>query len=54
VIFRFDLRRVLRQKLGRFFGFGYLLILLWLVSWLWLSHLAHSSPLFTYLIQLID
>ncbi|BDU70971.1 ABC transporter permease [Mesoterricola silvestris] len=42
VIFRFDLRRVLRLKLGRFFGFVFVVILLILCAELYLNHLMAS------------
>jgi ABC-type transport system involved in multi-copper enzyme maturation permease subunit len=42
VIFRFDLRRVLRLKLGRFFGFVFLMILLVLCVQLYANHLMAS------------
>ena len=44
VIFRFDLRRVLRLKLGRFFGFSFLLILLVQCVTLYMKHLMASKP----------
>lgn len=43
VIFRFDLRRVLRLKLGRFFGFVFLAILLILCAQLYVNHLMASK-----------
>ena len=43
VIFRFDLRRVLRLKLGKFFGFGYVFILLILCARLYFKHLVASN-----------
>ena len=43
VIFRFDLRRIMRLKLGRFFGFGFLLILLAQCSQLYVKHLMSSN-----------
>jgi ABC-type transport system involved in multi-copper enzyme maturation permease subunit len=46
VILRYDLRRVMRQKLGRFFGFAFLLILLIQCGWLYAKHLMGSNPVF--------
>ena len=43
VILRFDLKRVLRLKLGRFFGFAFLLILLIECVTLYTTHLMGTS-----------
>lgn len=42
VIARFDLARILRQKLGRFFGFLFLLVLVILCVQLYVNHLLGS------------
>jgi len=44
VILRFDLKRMLRLKLGRFFGFAFLLILLVECVTLYTTHLMGTSP----------
>lgn len=43
VLMRFDLRRVLRQRLGRFFGFALGGILLLKVGMLYVNHLMNSN-----------
>jgi ABC-type transport system involved in multi-copper enzyme maturation permease subunit len=43
VMFRFDLRRVLRLKLGRFFGFVFAILLLVLCVQLYANHLMASK-----------
>jgi hypothetical protein len=40
---RFDLARLWRQKIGRFFGFTFLLILLWKVARIYVDHLLHTN-----------
>ena len=54
VIFRFDLKRVLRLKLGRFFGFAFLLILLIQCGQLYVKHLMGSNLAFATLRTLSD
>jgi hypothetical protein len=54
ILFRFDLRRVLRQKLGRFFGFAFVLILLIQLGWLYMRHLMGTNPTFAPLRPLAD
>ena len=54
VIFRFDLRRVLRLKLGRFFGFSFLLILLIQCGWLYATHLMGTREAFASLRPLAE
>ena len=54
VIFRFDLRRVLRLKLGRFFGFLFLFILLIQCGTLYLRYLTGSNPTLAPLRPLAD
>lgn len=44
VLARFDLRRILRQKLGKFFGFVFLLLLIIQLTVLYLRHLLDTSP----------
>ena len=43
VMFRFDLRRVLRLKMGKFFGFFFLIILLSLCAQLYFKHLMGTQ-----------
>ena len=43
VLMRFDLTRLWRQKIGRFFGFTFLLLLLWKVARIYLDHLLHTN-----------
>nr|WP_320132523.1 hypothetical protein [uncultured Holophaga sp.] len=43
VLARFELRRLLRQRLGRFFGFAFLLVLLVDLGTLYLKHLVGSA-----------
>ena len=54
VIFRFDFRRVMRLKLGRFFGFAFLLILIIECGWLYAKHLMGTSAAFAQLRPLAD
>jgi ABC-type transport system involved in multi-copper enzyme maturation permease subunit len=54
VIFRFDLRRVLRLKLGRFFGFAFIGILLIQCVWLYAKHLLGTSAALASLRPLAD
>jgi hypothetical protein len=44
VIARFDLARILRQKLGRFFGFFFLMVLIVLCAQLYFHHLMGTRP----------
>ena len=43
VILRFDAARLWRQKIGRFFGFTFLSILLWKVARIYLDHLLQTN-----------
>ncbi|MBS1767007.1 MAG: hypothetical protein JST05_06345 [Acidobacteria bacterium] len=43
VIARFDLRRILRQKMGRFFGFVFTVLLLWRVGYVYLYYLKNQN-----------
>ncbi len=43
VLMRFDFTRLWRQKIGRFFGFTFLLLLLWKVARIYLDHLLHTN-----------
>ena len=54
VIFRFDLRRVLRLKLGRFFGFAFIGILLVQCGWLYVKHLLGTNAALATLRPLAD
>jgi len=42
-IMRFDLKRILRAKLGRFFGFAFTLMLIFVVGKLYVQHLLESK-----------
>jgi ABC-type transport system involved in multi-copper enzyme maturation permease subunit len=54
VLFRFDLRRVLRLKLGRFFGFAFVLILIIQCVWLYAKHLVGTNAALAQLRPLAD
>ena len=54
VIVRFDLRRILRLKMGRFFGFGFLIILLIQCSTLYVKHLMGTTPALAQLQPMAD
>jgi len=54
VILRFDLKRMLRLKLGRFFGFAFLLILLVECVTLYTTHLMGTSPAWAQLKPVAD
>lgn len=54
VLLRFDLRRVLRLKLGRFFGFAFVLILLIQCVWLYTKHLLGTNASLSALRPLAD
>ena len=43
VIMRFDLARLWRQKIGRFFGFAFLVMLLWKVARIYIDHLLQTN-----------
>jgi len=43
---RFDLARLWRQKIGRFFGFTFLAILLWQVGWIYAKYLMQTNQTF--------
>jgi ABC-type transport system involved in multi-copper enzyme maturation permease subunit len=43
VLMRFDLTRLWRQKIGRFFGFSFLVILGWKVARIYLEHLLQTN-----------
>ena len=43
VIARFDLRRIVRQRLGKFFIFIFLIILIIEIGWLWANFLSNSG-----------
>ena len=46
VIMRFDLTRLWRQKIGRFFGFTFLLVLVWKVARIYVDHLLQTNQAF--------
>ncbi len=46
VIMRFDLTRLWRQKIGRFFGFAFLMMLLWKVARIYVDHLLQTNQAF--------
>ena len=46
VLMRFDLARLWRQKIGRFFGFTFLVILLWQVGWIYAKYLMQTNQAF--------
>ena len=43
VLMRFDLTRLWRQKIGRFFGFSFLALLLWKVARIYVEHLLQTN-----------
>ena len=43
VIMRFDFARLWRQKIGRFFGFAFLVMLLWKVARIYIDHLLQTN-----------
>jgi hypothetical protein len=43
VLLRFDLTRLWRQKIGRFFGFTFLVTLLWKVGWIYAKYLMQTN-----------
>jgi ABC-type transport system involved in multi-copper enzyme maturation permease subunit len=46
VLMRFDLARLWRQKIGRFFGFAFLILLLWKVARIYVDHLLQTNQSF--------
>ena len=46
VLMRFDLTRLWRQKIGRFFGFAFLVLLLWKVARIYVDHLLQTNQAF--------
>lgn len=46
VLMRFDFTRLWRQKIGRFFGFAFLVILFWKVARIYVDHLLQTNPTF--------
>ena len=46
VLMRFDLARLWRQKIGRFFGFAFLLLLFWKVARIYVDHLLQTNQAF--------
>ncbi|GLH72804.1 hypothetical protein GETHLI_13060 [Geothrix limicola] len=46
VLMRFDFTRLWRQKIGRFFGFAFLMLLLWKVARIYVDHLLHTNEAF--------
>lgn len=46
VLMRFDLARLWRQKIGRFFGFAFLAMLLWKVARIYVDHLLQTNQAF--------
>ena len=46
VLMRFDFTRLWRQKIGRFFGFAFLVILFWKVARIYVDHLLQTNPAF--------
>jgi len=43
---RFDFTRLWRQKIGRFFGFAFLMLLLWKVARIYIDHLLQTNQAF--------
>ena len=43
---RFDFTRLWRQKIGRFFGFAFLMMLLWKVARIYVDHLLQTNQAF--------
>ena len=46
VLMRFDFTRLWRQKIGRFFGFAFLMLLLWKVARIYIDHLLQTNQAF--------
>ena len=46
VLMRFDLARLWRQKIGRFFGFAFLMLLIWKVARIYVDHLLQTNQSF--------
>ncbi len=46
VLMRFDLTRLWRQKIGRFFGFTFLMLLIWKVARIYVDHLLQTNQAF--------
>ena len=46
VLMRFDLTRLWRQKIGRFFGFAFLAMLLWKIARIYVDHLLNTNQAF--------
>jgi len=46
VLMRFDLARLWRQKIGRFFGFAFLALLMWKVARIYIDHLLQTNQAF--------
>jgi len=46
VLMRFDFTRLWRQKIGRFFGFAFLMLLLWKVARIYVDHLLQTNQAF--------
>jgi hypothetical protein len=46
VLMRFDFARLWRQKIGRFFGFAFLVMLLWKVARIYVDHLLQTNQAF--------
>jgi ABC-type transport system involved in multi-copper enzyme maturation permease subunit len=46
VLMRFDAARLGRQRIGRFFGFAFLLMLLWKVARIYIDHLLQTNQAF--------
>jgi ABC-type transport system involved in multi-copper enzyme maturation permease subunit len=46
VLMRFDFARLWRQKIGRFFGFTFLMVLLWKVARIYIDHLLQTNQAF--------
>lgn len=46
VLMRFDFARLWRQKIGRFFGFAFLVMLMWKVARIYVDHLLQTNQSF--------
>lgn len=46
VLMRFDFSRLWRQKIGRFFGFAFLVMLMWKVARIYVDHLLQTNQSF--------
>lgn len=46
VLLRFDVARLWRQKIGRFFGFAFLMLLIWKVARIYVDHLLQTNQAF--------